>query len=215
MGDSFRGFDIQLIITVLAASFTIVGSLASAFGKASQVGDLIRWLRNRSADAELPEPMSPLDGVMERLAEAREVLRQQYNLAKAHRVGGGSLTFGQFIVGGLLASSFVQDHTSKTLVGLLGLLVLASSIIRQHYKPESSSIAARERAVTLKAVIRYVEDQLYFNRQGLDQAVSPWHLRGILTQALNELDMAEAQALARAGTSTVAQRPKELESEKP
>jgi hypothetical protein len=216
--DFLRHLDFSFAVTILAAIFTIVGTFASAIGKASQARDLVNWLRGGklplTASTKPPTQTSAVDGVAERLAEAKEVLRQQYTLARAHRIGGGSLTFGQFIVGGLLASSFVQDHTTKTLIGLLGLLVLASSIIRQHYKPESSSVAARERAVTLKAVIREVEDHLYFREQGLNEAASPRELRSILTNALNELDITEAQALAKSAAPVVGRSSKSSEAGK-
>jgi hypothetical protein len=146
------------------------------------------------------------DGVVERLEEARQALKQQYALAKAHRVGGGLLTFGQLIVGGLLASSLVQEQTSKSLIGALGLLVLASSIIRQHYKPESSSLAARERAVKLKTIIREVEDHLYFRRTGDEGAMDLHELRRLLTAVLNDFDTAEAQALANAMQAAVVRK---------
>lgn len=203
--------DVQRVFEVLAIAatgFTLVGSLAGVFGKAYSVLRLILGHTQRPTSSILVSYRSAAeDGVVARLAEAKDALRQQYSLAKAHRIGGGSLTFGQFIVGGLLASSFVQDHTSKTLIGVLGLLVLASSIIRQHYKPESSSIAARERAVKLKSIIREVEDQIYYQKEGVDGAVPLPELRATLTRALNDLDTAEALALAKAPSQTPQQPP--------
>jgi nanoRNase/pAp phosphatase (c-di-AMP/oligoRNAs hydrolase) len=181
--------DFSYVATSVGAVATILGLLASALGT--------RPRREIHRAENTPVEKASVDnGVAERLEEARQALKRQVALAKAHRVGGGMLTFGQFIVGGLLASSFLQEQTSKTLIGILGLLVLASSIIRQHYQPESSSLAAHERAIELKAVIREVEDQIYFRASGVGDAAEPHALRRVLTAALNDFDTAEAQAHA-------------------
>jgi len=189
----------ELIAAIISGVATALGGLVSALAHASPTGIVANALR-----ALLPlvgkrrEPPPPPDGVTLRILEASRVLHEQENLAKAHRLGGGLLTFGQFVIGGLLASSFMQQELAKPLIGVLGLMVLASSIIRQHYQPESAAVAARERAVKLKAIIREVEDQIYYREQALAEALSPAELRRMLTEALNEVDVSEARALAKA-----------------
>jgi hypothetical protein len=185
-----RRFDVPSLATFASFVATLLGFLASAAGVRS-------WRDGIKPPTTSSAVPSAIDGVTERLQETKQALKQQYTLARAHRIGGGLLTFGQFIVGGLLASSFVLEQTSKSLIGMLGLLVLASSIIRQHYRPETSSVAARERAVRLKAVIREVEDQVYFGTHSVDHATAPQELRRLLTQALNDFDTTEARDFAK------------------
>jgi len=188
------------LLSAIAAFVTILGAFVSATATSSTASAWARGIRARLPLRSVrKEPVAP-DGVTLRLLEAHQVLRRQESLAKAHRFGGGLLTFGQFVVGGLLASSFMQQEIAKQMIGILGLLVLASSIIRQHYQPEIAAVAARERAVKLKAIIREVEDQMYYAEQNLPEARSPNELRRTLTEALNDVDAAEARALAAHAT---------------
>ncbi|MFL6527935.1 MAG: hypothetical protein ACJ8IQ_07555 [Chthoniobacterales bacterium] len=78
----------------------------------------------------------PLQPARDRLQDARDALERQQRLASANRWTSRLLTFGQYIIGGLLASSFVQQALSREFVGVLGLLVLVSSLLYQHFRPD-------------------------------------------------------------------------------
>jgi len=86
--------------------------------------------------------VNPAIVVRARLAEAHKEIERQLRLGSTHRIASLLLTSAQFLVGGLLASSFVQQSLDKSVIGMLGLLVLTSSLIRQYYRPELEQAAA-------------------------------------------------------------------------
>jgi len=96
----------------------------------------------------------------------------------------------------------VQQSLSKEIIGVLGVLVLASSLIRQHYRPDLQLAGARERATKLKATIREVEDFIYMREEGQPNAPQPQEIRKILRDALGKIEADEVREL---GASVVAQ----------
>jgi hypothetical protein len=132
------------------------------------------------------------DSLARRIQEVRKEIARQVSLASVHQLAGWLLTFGQFIVGGLLASSFLQQALSKELVGTLGLFVLASSLVRQHYKHEFRSSLAKSRAAKLRNAVRQVEDQLELKRSGDMHAARPEELRSLLRSILAEVEVTGA-----------------------
>jgi hypothetical protein len=140
-----------------------------------------------SADGPLTERRTTGRGLARRLQEARQALAQQGALATKHRIAGLILLFGQYIFGGLLASSFMQDMMSKQMMGVLGLFVLASSLVRQHYNPEIHCIAANQRAARLRALIRETEDGILSAREGSPDALPPHEARKILSDGIRRI----------------------------
>jgi hypothetical protein len=67
---------------------------------------------------------------------------------------------GQFVVGGILASAFVKQSLSTTIIGFLGLIVLLSQIIRERFNPEGVGDNAKVKAAKLTKLIRRTEDDL-------------------------------------------------------
>ena len=95
-----------------------------------------------------------------RLSDIRNQQRQQRRLAATYKLASNSLVFGQYVIGGAMTTSFMQKQLSSETVGIFGLLVLISSIIRQHYHPERAAQEASARAAKLKILHREGEDQL-------------------------------------------------------
>lgn len=126
-----------------------------------------------------------------RLSEARSALRRQEGISIWNRRTMNALTFSQYIIGGVLASSFVQTQLTKETVGLLGVLVLVASSIHQRYRPDVKYRNAKQRAVQLRALIRKAEDLVYDARlQNKDvSAIQP--IRRFVTEGLNQIDTAE------------------------
>ena len=97
-----------------------------------------------------------------RLPEARGALRRQEQIARWNgRVHFSFLPNTSSVVSWRhLSSSNLSGH----LVGILGVLVLLSSLIRHQYRPDLQAQGARHRAVDLRALIREVEDDLRSSR---------------------------------------------------
>ena len=128
-----------------------------------------------------------------RLNEARDYLRRQETMARWNCRAAASLTFSQYIVGGILATSFVQESLPREVVGFLGLLVLVASLIHHRYRPDIYARCARERAVQLRALIRKAEDALYAIRSGRADAPSLLRIRKMVSEGLAEIEASELQ----------------------
>ena len=109
---------------------------------------------------ERPRTGHAMRQVLVRLDEAREMQRRQYSLATVSIWSARLLTFGQYVIGGVLASSFVQQKTSPEVIGVFGVLVLLASLITQHYHPELSAQVASQKAELLGVLIRESEDRI-------------------------------------------------------
>ena len=94
------------------------------------------------------------------LHEARTIRAKKRTSATAFTWSARFLTFGQYIIGGVLASSFVQQKTSPQVIGVFGVLVLLASLITQHYHPELSAQTSSREAEQLGALIRESEDRI-------------------------------------------------------
>ncbi|MEP5622342.1 MAG: hypothetical protein ABJP82_07145 [Hyphomicrobiales bacterium] len=109
------------------------------------------------------------------------------------------LTFSQFIVGGLLASSFAQEALPQGMVGLLGVVVLLSSLIHQRFRPDMFAAQAKQRMFKTRKLIRLIEDDLFAIKNGTVSAQSIFDVRQKASAGLSELEDAELE-----GASAVA-----------
>ncbi|NMP04646.1 hypothetical protein HHE94_18245 [Pseudoalteromonas arctica] len=139
-----------------------------------------------------------------RLLEIKAELKRQQSIAKWQGFSATSLTFSQYIVGGVLTTSFIQDTLSSQIVGLLGLLVLISSLIHQHFRPDLKSRFAKERIVILRSLVRSVEDQLFAIVKEKSEPESIHNIRTQVSKTLKDIESSELQDLGKieAETST-------------
>ena len=129
-------------------------------GVGPAIGTAIGYGAGILADISSGRRIDPAQFVRLRLEEASAALMHQLRMARWHKSAALLLTFSQFIVGGVLASSFAQQSVSPSIMGALGLLVLMASLVRQHYQPDVESAAARARVTRLRALLREIEDEL-------------------------------------------------------
>jgi hypothetical protein len=133
---------------------------------------------------------------VKRLDEAKEAMEDQTGSAKTSKISDTLLTVGQYVIGGVLASSFVQESLSPKSVGLLGVLVLVASLVKQQFHPELKAEEARKRASKLQALIRTSEDQLTILdakiASGQDQSDAMIALLTQITQRLTAIENPEA-----------------------
>ncbi|MFG6095120.1 hypothetical protein SPB21_07710 [Leptothoe sp. ISB3NOV94-8A] len=178
------GSDIFALLGVIAGLLaTVVSAGISAFSER-------RIKESKISRLDLTEPTEDLARDC-RLYELRSSLQRQESIARLNSWADSLLTFGQYIIGGLLASSFVQDSAPKQVVGILGVLVLLSSLIRQRYRPDIKAVAAKRRVVLIRSFIRDVEDNLYALNKGQGNAPSVLSIRQRVTERLSKFDEIE------------------------
>jgi hypothetical protein len=108
-----------------------------------------------------PKPSVVARGrVMFRIREAATSCEQQLSVKKWSKMAANFLTIAQYIIGGVLASSFVQQSLTPKWVGVLGVLVLIASLFKQQFHPEINADDAQKKAFKLRALIRSSEDQV-------------------------------------------------------
>jgi len=142
--------------------------------------------------------------VWDRLGEAKTVHRKQKRLASIYGLANAVLVAGQYIVGGLLTTSFLQENLSKEQIGLFGLVVLGSSIINQHFKPGVLSVRARNVAANLRKNIRNVEDELALLDPNVPDLAVLHRIQMFLSTKLSEIEDLELQLI---GPPSVGQEP--------
>jgi len=168
------GMGPDVIASIAAVLVSLLGALIAALSK--------RLLTLRVGPIELDIPLTQHPEEDSRLMEARRAERRQGAIAKWTGLSNALLTFGQYIVGALLASSFVQASLTQEIVGSLGVLVLVSSAVHQRYRPDLQATGARQRGTKLRALIRDVEDDLYDLKQGRQGAPSVYEVRRKVTR---------------------------------
>jgi hypothetical protein len=173
--------------TVIAALISALAALVAAI-----MSKLTSRLRLKHLVVIATEDKSAPDQEDDiRLDEARASLYRQESIAKWSCRAAASLIFSQYVVGGILASSFVQDSLSNEITGFLGILVLASSLVHHHYRPDIYSREARQRAARLRTLIRTAEDLLYAIRHGKQGAPSLYTIRKTVSEGLAEIEADE------------------------
>ena len=194
-------------LEILNLSAAILGAATSA------IAVLIKtWVAHKlktqeiilvANEASSIPPQDPLQPALDRLEEVKTALSRQQSLATANRWMNRLLTVGQYIIGGLLASSFVQQSLSREMVGALGLLVLISSLIYQHFRPDLQLRGAMGRSLRLGALIRQSDDDIYAMRSGSPSAPSVADFRRKISAALSDIEASEYQDLTARGGEDV------------
>jgi hypothetical protein len=136
-----------------------------------------------------------------RLTDAKQSLARQESIAKWNLRTVNSLTFGQYIIGGVLATSFVQTIVSSSAVGFLGVLVLVSSLVHQRYRPDLKARNAKERTVSLKRLVRKAEDLVFELKKKKDEDGLA-KVRDLISTELAKVDESELADLAADGVET-------------
>jgi hypothetical protein len=134
--------------------------------------------------------------VVVRIAEATTSRTQQLSTQKWSKISANLLTIAQYIIGGVLASSFVQESLTPKWVGGLGVLVLIASLFKQQFHPEVNAEDARKKASKLQGLVRSSEDQLAIldakTAAGQDHSDAMITLLTQITQRLTEIENPEA-----------------------
>jgi hypothetical protein len=176
----------EQVAMVLAALASIAGGLVSALAKTIQNPKKEEGETDFEQSHDLVKD-TRLDELKSKLSNIKWV--RTLNSASAN-----FLTFGQYIIGGLLASSFIQESLSKNMIGLLGVLVLFSSLVHQRFRPDIQAEWARMRVAKARKMIREIEDRIFELKNERDGAQDIFSIRNLATNALSALDDAELES---------------------
>ena len=168
--------------SVLAAVLGLLASIVTS------------WFSFRRKTPEVPDPHAKLED-MTRIDEIREALQRNESVARWAGRSNGSLIFGQVVIGGVLATSFVQSQLSQSIVSLLGVLVLVSSLIHQQFRPDLKNRGARRRVAKLTHLLREAEDGVFEIQQGSPNAPSIELLRRRVTKQLSQIEQTEVEEM--------------------
>lgn len=102
-----------------------------------------------------------------RLEETRALWKRQKRAASWASFINGLLIAAQYLVGAILATSFVQKTLSPNLIGTLGIVVVVASTVQQKYTPDIIASTAKTRVAKLRrTIIRSENDLVEANREG-------------------------------------------------
>lgn len=175
---------VEIIATVLAGLTSLLAGFSSFYASKSKSKEKLK--------IEIAK-LKPSPEKDSRLLEAKDELKRQESITKWQGNAATSLIFSQYIIGGVLATSFIQETLDSSIVGFLGLLVLVSSLIHQHFRPDLIARAAKERVLILRNMIRQVEDDLYAIKEGKLAKDFIHELRAKVTECLKEIEDFELQ----------------------
>lgn len=134
------------------------------------------------------------DHVKLRLKQIDTAKNKEQRLSRAFTWSSNLLTFAQYVVGGVLATSFIQQKLSPNLIGFFGLIVLVSSIIKQHYHPEVKAKVASQKAAKLQTLIRDSEDKIAaLHADGNTDPKEFLTIASQISAALAKIDHADAE----------------------
>ncbi len=98
--------------------------------------------------------------VLVRINDARTSRADQFFSSRRGRWASNSLIFGQYVIGAAMATSFTRETLSPKIISIFGLLVVLSTVVKQHYHPEINAQIASQKVDQLEALIRQSEDRL-------------------------------------------------------
>ena len=179
---------LEILAVVVAGLTSLIAGFTSSYVFKSKTKE--SSLREIESLSSSPEKDS-------RVLEAKEELKRQESISRWQGRAATSLTFSQYIIGGVLATSFIQENLNQDMVGLLGLLVLVSSLIHQHFRPDLQSRFAKERIVTLRNLVRQSEDGLFAIKMGKSEEEEIHNIRDYVTRTLREIETSELQDLGK------------------
>ena len=193
---------LQILTLIAGTSSVLGGALAEAASsisrkRAGKVDGVAKALEEKTADIESPSIVARRH-VKTRIKEAIDYRADQLRAAKWSNGSSNLLIIGQYIIGGVLASSFIQEWLTPKWVGALGVVVLIASLFRQQYLPELKVEPSKRNGAKAQGLIRLSEDQLAILDAkiagGQDHTDAMIALITHITEKLSEIENPEALA---------------------
>jgi hypothetical protein len=197
-------FGENLLAELVAPLGTWAAAIATALSAVASGLFVGRLESVRSPKGTTVEEHGSLE-VDSRLSEVREILQRQELAEVSAGISNGLIRFGQYVIGGVLATSVAQTNLSTASVTILGVLVLLSTLIHQHYRPDLRALNAKHRVMQLRALIRRAEDQIFEIKTTKAGAPSLYDIRQFVSETLARVEALELEevkvAVLSAGTA--------------
>jgi hypothetical protein len=180
----------NLILDYLPSAF-LIGSFAGVVSSAvfeylaSHKTSRIISLAN-SADDEIPAKRDLKAET--RYYEVCILLQDQDRHRRLLFRSSTALIASQAVIGGLLTSSIVLKNLSEPVLSGAGLLVLVATLINHSFRLDSRSKISAEKTRKLRALKRWVEDQVYKLEQFNPQDAVAVETREAVTKQLAEIE---------------------------
>jgi len=176
---------IEIISIAVGAAGAVLSATLSAYAK--RQGQHFRTANSQSDERDFRADV--------RLCETESLLSDEETRSKLYRYSSVSLIFSQFVVGGILATSFVSKHLGDEAIGALGLIVLGSSLINQHFRPDLLHKASAQKARQLRCLKREIEDDLFEALRNSPDETVIVKIRKKATAALLAIEQSEESLL--------------------
>jgi len=128
-------------------------------------------------------------------------MRQElHRQARIERVGRGVVyvaSIAEYVVGILLATSFIQQILPAHLTALVGLLVLTAALVRRQFHPEETTCQASRSRTRIIAALRDGEDHLAELNCAVAQAREYLALARKISQDLTLIQAAAIEPISR------------------
>lgn len=183
---------------LLAANVDAVNSLATIIGIAATLLGVVFSMAGALSFRRKLQPLPGEDAPLEQqvsLDDVRSALKRHQRIAFRALWTDRSLIFGQVVVGGILTSAFIQESLSKSMIGLLGLVVLVSSLIHQQVRPDLRYRGAIRRVMNLRRLERETENNVLDIKQNVAGAISVPFLRRDVSKRLSAIEESELEEL--------------------
>lgn len=165
---------LEIAVALIGALTTALGSAAASglFEKARQICAQRSEVEGQATlESAVVKSFGGLTAPVKRVDEARKHVFVRINDASVARTrsrvtaagakwASNLLISGQYVVGAALTTSFIQKELSPNLIGLFGVIVVVSSAVKQHYRPEVTAQIAFEQVNEFDKLIRQSEDRV-------------------------------------------------------
>lgn len=174
------------VAAIVAIALIILAALAASkrfYRQSSGLDQRIEKASKLEKDANLPELWKERDS--------------QESSFKRNKFSSNALKIGQYLLGTILASAFIQETIPGPVTGALGVLVLFATVSQQHFRPDVVYRGSHLRMALLDDVERRAKNDLFKFEKKEVTARSIYEIREEISEVLKEVDEKEIEDLIR------------------
>jgi hypothetical protein len=107
-----------------------------------------------------PKVARAMEHLLHRLKQAETLRRRNIIQSEIYSWSARSLTFSQYIVGGVLTLSFVKQTFTPQIIGVFGVIVFVASGLNQRFNPAANAEISSQKAEQLESLVHDTEDKI-------------------------------------------------------